>query len=223
MTEKIAIAESINSLLLWLGVVALGYAYVAVFLCDRWLPFRSGNNSCQDFLVLFCVCSLLFWSGPVHNFEFKARDASRALRLTSFLVPFISALHWAFLGDALSVHFSLTPDSLSSLDLVSLIALIAAAFGVVIVFVYHIVQAIRAGMLGWYLTAFSIPVAFIGLVTMVMTKTHFLHFHHYCVGLLLFPFCQFRSTISVACQGFFLGLAVEGVARWGLDPVWCLR
>jgi len=85
---------------------------------------------------------------------------------------------------------------------------------------YHLWQAKQAHRLGRFIAEFCLVIAALAVITWAISDTHYLHLHHYCVGLILFPFCRFPTVISLVCQAFFLGMAVEGVARWGLDPVW---
>jgi hypothetical protein len=40
------------------------------------------------------------------------------------------------------------------------------------------------------------------------------------VGAFLFPFFRFPRVPSIIAQAVFLGLAVEGISRWGMDAVW---
>lgn len=213
------------SLCLWLTVLVAGFGYVAVVLCGRRQPLESGNNSFADCAVLTLLCLGLFFTGPHQSAKIEPPLKWRSFLSWAvfFLVPFFTALHWAFVGSAIGARFSLIPGSFSDLDLRSAIALGFAALLISLVAAYHLWLAQRALILVPYLTVFSSVVVTIVAVTIASADTHYLHFHHYCVGLLFFPFCRFPTRISLACQAFFLGLAVEGVSRWGMDAIWCAR
>jgi hypothetical protein len=47
----------------------------------------------------------------------------------------------------------------------------------------------------------------------------FLHVHHYLWGTLLLPLLRFPCLSGQVAAGVLLGLAVEGVACWGMDPL----
>ena len=211
----------LRSMALWLLAVVTGYGYVALILCERGQPFESGNNSLADFVALSLICFALFFTGPIHNI--KAKEFSSwplMLGLLVFVIPFAAALHWDFVGHTLGVHFSLTPHQLASLDIRSTLVLALAASGLAFGCILHLRWAYTEGILASYLSTFGAIVLVIAAISVAVSETHYLHFHHYCLGLLVFPFCRFSTPISVGCQAFFLGLAVEGVARWGMDPLW---
>ena len=47
----------------------------------------------------------------------------------------------------------------------------------------------------------------------------FVHVHHYLWGLFLLPLLRFPSLSSIVASGLCLGLAVEGIACWVMDPI----
>lgn len=214
--------DSLCSFCSWLFCVACGFGYVAMVLCGRSQPFESGDNPLGDFLLLVGICAVLFLLGPIQNIRFVKLESGKSpvAMAAVFLLIFFSALHWEFVGDLLGAKFSLKPSHLSNLDSKMVGVLIAEVIGVSLVVGYHAWQAKQATIHVVYFSAFALIVIVLGVITAVLRDTHYLHVHHYCIGLVFFPFCRFRTFISVACQGFFLGMAVEGVSRWGMDPVW---
>lgn len=46
-----------------------------------------------------------------------------------------------------------------------------------------------------------------------------LRIHHYILALLLLPGTALQTRVSLLCQGLLVGLFVNGIARWGFDPV----
>ena len=48
----------------------------------------------------------------------------------------------------------------------------------------------------------------------------YFHFHHYLHGIVFLPFFISYGFVSQSCCGFAIGLFVEGIAVWGMDPIW---
>lgn len=46
-----------------------------------------------------------------------------------------------------------------------------------------------------------------------------LRLHHYILALLLLPGTSMQTRVSLLCQGILVGLFINGIARWGFDPV----
>ena len=120
----------------------------------------------------------------------------------------------------MDVDFSLTPHQIATLDVRSIIVLGVAAIAVTMILGFHLMRAAQCGILMRHSIGFAVFAALIVIPTIYLADTHYLHFHHYCLGLFFVPFCRFDTIVSKCCLAFFLGLAVEGVSRWGLDPVW---
>ncbi|MDG2124512.1 MAG: hypothetical protein P8J87_12480 [Verrucomicrobiales bacterium] len=136
------------------------------------------------------------------------------------MLPFFLALHWEYVGSFLDVNFSLKASHLGSLDPHSTIVLGAAVLGIVALLVLHLVWAWQEGIHYPYVAALvGIPLL-IGTSSLLLGDGYHIHVHHYCLGAFLFPFFRFRKLTSMVSQGFFLGLAIEGISRWGMDPLW---
>ncbi|TWT79473.1 hypothetical protein CA13_08740 [Planctomycetes bacterium CA13] len=206
----------------WWILLIFGYFYVAGVLCQRDNPFRSGNPGFRDFVLVALVGPLLFFAGPRHNWKparFSVRDIFRWNGLC-YLLPFFLALHWEYLGDAIGAQFSLKPADLHSLDSRATTVLAVAVCIVITLLTFHLVWAHRAAILYPYITFLCGIPCLIWAITIVLGDSHYLHVHHYCLGAFLFPFFRFRNFLSLVAQATFLGLAVEGISRWGMDPMW---
>lgn len=46
-----------------------------------------------------------------------------------------------------------------------------------------------------------------------------LRIHHYILALLLLPGTSMQTRVSLLCQGILMGLFINGIARWGFDPI----
>lgn len=211
--------------LIWLAMILAGYIYVSVILCGRRNPFASDNNQIFDFLIVLVTGGALFWFGPYQNWLIQHRKTNSIINwaFLATVLFFYLALHWEFVGQSIGVKFSLKSSDLSSLSEKALAVLIFAAVVVAGMIVIHLRWAAKEQILTRYLIAMvGIPIL-VSITTLILAQSHYVHIHHYCVGVFLFPFFRFRHPISQMAQGFFLGLAVEGVSRWGLDPVWYSR
>ncbi len=206
----------------WWVLLISGYCYVAGFLCQRSNPFQSGNPGVADFVIIALCGPLLYLLGPIHNWNPVKRSAWSILKWNGvcYLLPFFLVLHWNYLGHAIGAQFSLKPGDLSSLDARSLGALVAAVLIIVALLACHLFWAHRAGILYPYLAVLCGVPCIVWIITFFLSDSHYIHVHHYCLGALLFPFFRFRNVLSLVAQAAFLGLAVEGISRWGMDPMW---
>jgi hypothetical protein len=201
----------------WCLLLVLGFGYVAVILCHRTNPFFSRYDRTTDLLVLLALAPILYYLGPRQTL--KTTPPWSPL----YVLPFLIALHFKYLGDGLGVHFSLRPQDLESLDARARIALVAAIFLVLVLAAYHLHLARKAGILLPYSLAFLAGPLVVLIITLALNTTHYLHVHHYLWAGYLVPFCRFDRRLSVIAQAVFLGICVEGASRWGLDPVWYAR
>lgn len=206
----------------WLLVLVAGYAYVAGVLCGRGNPFHSGNGTLADFLIVLALSPLFFWLGPRHNWRPARMKLLTVLCWNGlcYLVPFFLALHWEPLGNALGANFSLKAADLASLNPRAAIVLAVGFWAIAGLLGLHLVWARRDRVLRTYLAALLGVPAVVGMITLSLGSTAYLHVHHYCLGAYLFPFFRFRRVASIVAQAVFLGLAIEGISRWGMDPLW---
>ena len=58
------------------------------------------------------------------------------------------------------------------------------------------------------------------IVTVILRKTHKVHIHHYTACLMGLPLIGYPHGYLVFISGWTNGVYIEGVARWGFDPVW---
>jgi hypothetical protein len=59
----------------------------------------------------------------------------------------------------------------------------------------------------------------IGLLICLGIPQLSLRIHHYILALLLLPGTSMQTRVSLLCQGLLVGLFINGIARWGFDPV----
>ncbi|KAI9830027.1 MAG: hypothetical protein M1819_005857 [Sarea resinae] len=73
------------------------------------------------------------------------------------------------------------------------------------------------GRLPRYLALYSLFVA--SLLICVIIPGLNLRIHHYILALLLLPGTSMQTRPSLLYQGILMGLFINGIARWGFDPV----
>jgi len=87
------------------------------------------------------------------------------------------------------------------------------------------------GELARRLAAYAAVWALIAAVSLARRRSHYLHLHHWALGLLLLPACAVRlpwgpaperrsEACSLLLAGFCVAQFVEGAARWGCAPLW---
>lgn len=47
-----------------------------------------------------------------------------------------------------------------------------------------------------------------------------LHVHHWTLAIILSAYLCYQDYVVLALQGLLNGVMIEGIARWGLDPIW---
>lgn len=116
--------------------------------------------------------------------------------------------------------FSLTPSSIKEWQseqwmILGALILVIAGFSVLVV------ACIIDEQLGRYMLSLSI-VVILGLttVTLIYGTDHELHVHHWTISLILCCYLCHQNYIVLALHGLLNGIMIEGIARWGLDPVW---
>jgi len=65
-----------------------------------------------------------------------------------------------------------------------------------------------------------VEVGGVAIYTYINRNEYWLHLHHYFWAGLIIPLLNYRHNLTAVFLGFFTALMVEGIARWGIDPVW---
>ncbi|EQL00047.1 hypothetical protein G6O67_003822 [Ophiocordyceps sinensis] len=68
-----------------------------------------------------------------------------------------------------------------------------------------------------YLGLYALLVA--GIIIALVLPAQNLRLHHYIIALLLLPGTSLQTRPSLLYQGLLIGLFINGIARWGFDPV----
>mmetsp|Transcript_5615 Transcript_5615/g.9675 ORF Transcript_5615/g.9675 Transcript_5615/m.9675 type:complete len:123 (-) Transcript_5615:158-526(-) len=88
----------------------------------------------------------------------------------------------------------------------------------IVAYVWVLVQMyIGAGVLWLYGIWTVLLGAYIGFRSYTAKD---IHIHHYTLMMILISYTCFQSKFLTITQGVFHGIMMEGVSRWGVDPVW---
>ena len=91
---------------------------------------------------------------------------------------------------------------------------------IVVIAIYLLRIYYQASILRFYTGVIGAEIISIALISMILRKSHNFHLHHYNVALLAIPLLGYPDLLVGACHAFSSGVFVEGVTRWGYDPVW---
>jgi hypothetical protein len=96
-------------------------------------------------------------------------------------------------------------------------ALVIIVLVLLAVIIYQVLCFRSEGRLPRYLALYITFGVGLGILAAMPHLT--LRIHHYIIALLLLPGTALRTRISLLCQGFLVGLFINGVARWNFDPI----
>jgi len=116
--------------------------------------------------------------------------------------------------------FRLTPSAIKEWELAQWLIL-AALVSLIAGFSIVIVQLMIAEEMERYALSVSITAAVgISTVSLIYNKDRQLHIHHWVFSIILCAYLCYQNLIVLALHGLLNGIMIEGIARWGLDPVW---
>jgi len=141
---------------------------------------------------------------PIDNFLF-------------YLLPTVILIHMNYITFILD--FDLTPQSLSSLTLPAIICIVLLVIGAICIGIPQVYFLWKAGKLFKYLLFYLLLMITTVFVAFPIRHRFGFHFHHYMIGLLLWPITAFNSRPSALLQGILLGLFINGAARWGFGSL----
>ncbi|CEH15644.1 hypothetical protein CBOM_04391 [Ceraceosorus bombacis] len=134
----------------------------------------------------------------------------------------IWTLGFFWIGTMLNVVFANVPlQRLVASDIASQPGALTALIVIIVVVIIIVVNQIRVirkvGALPKYLALAVVGGIIVGLCAAVPTTG--LRLHHYIIALVLVCFCAFPTRLSLIYVAFCLGMYLNGVGRWGFDPI----
>jgi hypothetical protein len=137
---------------LWGVLLVAGFAYVAVVLCHRRMPFESRHADDQDISKLLLSIPFLCFLGPRHNLKRLDEGFWSILKWNAagYALPYFVALHWFFLQRISVINYSLTWKDLSHMHPVGQVVFLSAGLMILGLVGYHIHLARKARVLAPY-------------------------------------------------------------------------
>ena len=205
----------VKRIFLWQLLFVSGFCYVAYFLCGQVLFSRE---SLTELLKLMCLAPLLyFFSG---RFVLRNPGDEGALKWNiAYCAVFFLSLHWYYLQFIKSVNYSLTLSDLRNLPPVAAVVFVSGAFFIALLAFYHFRLARKRKILAGYLITFWGGIVLIAFYAYLRGRLDAIHIHHYFLAAYILLFLRFRTPVTMICSAFCAGVCVEGIAEWGMDPL----
>ncbi|CAI2373366.1 unnamed protein product [Moneuplotes crassus] len=93
--------------------------------------------------------------------------------------------------------------------------------GFLIFTLYHLFVLYRESeVLGYYLIFLVLYISYFVIKTWILGSKRELHIHHYVLGFSVVLFCGYQSYYVTILGAIFTGIFIEGISRWGFDPIW---
>jgi hypothetical protein len=206
----------------WTLMLVGGFAYVAGGLCGRHNPLASFEGGCGDLVKVLISAPLLFFLGPRHNLE--PADAGRRRMLLrnglGYFLCYVAGLQWYWFQRIPNVNYSLKWSDISNMHPAGQAVYLTGTVIILGLGVYHCRWARREGILRPYLSTLLGGILLIVGISWLVRGHYYYHIHHYFFFGYFIPWTRFKNPVSLACQGFSVGVYVEGVSEWGMAPLW---
>ncbi len=211
-----ASARLLGDLAAFAVLVAATFACVSSVYLGRRHPFGSRYGGAGEFRKLLAAL-------PLVHFGF-ARATFDARNPGSYALGMFLGSHVVFLDNfALLQSFGckvvLFPSGWKTFTLAE--ALFGAAGGSVAVSSAVYLGTLQYSHDVWLQTLLTYALVFVGLrlAAWCLGSSYAFHSHHYFNSLLALPLTRFHGTLPALMQGVVVGSFVEGVACWGMDPI----
>lgn len=132
----------------------------------------------------------------------------------------VAASFFGFFRYLPAINFNLKAEHLLRPRLGVLAVLIPVGGLLLTLFVLHIRLAAKKKQLPLYLTDLGFAVFGIALVSLKLYPRYYLHLHHYFWAMLLVFLFRYDTWYSRLAQAMALGIFIDGVASWGVVPIW---
>ena len=139
-------------------------------------------------------------------------------------VGFMVGLNFTHFDEGPMKHLTLDPQIMKTWGL-GLWALFAAIMALLFGILFRIyIDYSAIGIVKYYAIWAGILATAISFKNkQKVAEGYVIHFHHYCVALVMITFMSYQSVFLSLIQSFFCGMLIEGGARWGFDEIWVPR
>lgn len=212
-------------LLLWLALLAGGYAWVAMVQCHRPAPFIGRAGDYTHFIRLMVMALPLYLAGPRLVLRSWSEEGVAALwkNAVLYVLPFFIGLQFFYLQRIDAINYSLNYHDLSTMGATGIVVFSAAAGLIAGLAIFHVMLARQARILVSYAATFIGAILAIVFVSYLVRETRYVHIHHWFLFAFFVPFARFRHPISTVAQAVCAAIMVEGVAEWTMSTIWELR
>lgn len=212
-------------LVLWLLLNVAGYAWVNAVQCGRGSLFLGRSGDYVQLVRLMAVAPVLYFLGPRWVLRSWRAEGTAALRWNGlgYVLPFCVGLQFFYLQRIDAINYSLNYHDLSRMGWVGMVVFSGAGCLILGLAWWHVRQAYRAGIGGWYVGAFVGAVLGIALVAYLWRDTRHIHIHHWFLFCFFIPFTRFRHPVSLVSQAICAAIYIEGVAEWSMATIWELN
>jgi len=209
---------------LWLGAFVLGAAYIQLVLMDEPLASLVPTRLPADFWWMLAYGALVYAiSVRLVLRPFRLRR-DYVWNLVGFACVFFAALHWDYVGKTFPwLDFSLKASHFARMGWAARLVFAVGAAVLLGLAVFHWRLAVRKGYGKPYAVSILCAVSLLAMAIGVMHRDYRFHLHHYNVGMMFLPWLRFQHPVTLVCLGLSSGVFVEGVTRYGMDPVWYAR
>lgn len=195
-----------------------GYVYVSGVVLCRPNPTYSRYSSSNELFKLLVGMVVLYFAGP--------HTVLPHCVTSNFVAPFYLGLHFTYLDcnpvlQSIGCKFPV-PNRWGAFTQQELLVLgLATAFALpAFKYQWATLVAHDLATLADLTYVYTGTMLLIGVYGWYVRHTHNIHFHHYMMGLCLVPFFRGATTASCVGMAVFAGVFVEGVAVWGMDPLY---
>ena len=220
------------------ALAVAGFAYTSRVTSARASALRGADGSLRDLAVVLAAAPLAaaLMASPAPAQLLGGADPAPALALAAAFalglhMPYATRpgalLHGSFVADAADVADVAAAASASAPALGAGASLKLAFIGAHVALHAAFCAELGAAGAAPRLAAYAAAAGFFAAVSHAARRTHFVHLHHWALGLALLPLTAMPSSVpawwGAALFGFSLSQFVEGAARWGCAPLWHAR
>lgn len=214
------------TLVTWYAFLTLGWLYSSLVITavSEWKSDVRRPIS----ILIYGTC--VYWLGPAMVLSHDACSIDGRLPSAVLIRNFccwalvqLASQWFSFLDDVPFLNkIMFTAEAIRQFTIFHVLLLLSAAGLILGIIGWQLVQLYFIGrLLGYCMALVGLILCFL-IPARIVHKTHYFHFHHYLLGLLV-PFFPVPSVLSSIAQAILTGICIEGLSRWGPDPVFIRR
>ncbi len=202
-------------------VMTAGFCFVSGFICRRGNPFLSDGKSFAPLLemLIFAELFALLCCRETLNTLTKFKGLFRQ-DVFWYLICFFPGLCIGYLLKIREITFSLSPESLSELNIWMVLILSLSVVCAATLLVLSNLEAWKKEEFKWYFPVMLSVVVLFFLISFLIRHDYSPTLHRWLWSLFLIVFLRYPSRASRLPQAFALGVFVNALATSGLERIW---